>query len=159
MGTQVLIVDDAEWLAVTLEVALFTLPDVTVVRAASGQEAWSLVEKQPISAIITDLRMPGMDGFELVERVRAKPTGARFRSLLSAPTAPRKTRTGPSGSAPTLSLSNPTRPPLCGKHWRSFSMILSRITLCSLALALTAALPAQSQPDLKHFVERLDPRQ
>ena len=35
-------------------------------------------------------------------------------------------------------------------------MILSRITLCSLALALTAALPAQSQPDFKRFVERLD---
>ena len=89
MGTQVLIVDDAEWSAVTLEVALFTLPDVTVVRAASGQEAWSLVEKQPISAIITDLRMPGMDGFELVERVRAKPTGATIPIIVvSADGAP-----------------------------------------------------------------------
>ena len=89
MGTQVLIVDDADWSAVTLEIALFTLPDVIVVRAASGQEAWSVVEKQPISAIITDLHMPGMDGFELVERVRAKPTGAAIPIIVvSADDAP-----------------------------------------------------------------------
>lgn len=66
-----LIVDDAEWSAVTLEVALLSLPKVKVVRAASGEEAWSLIEKQPVSAIITDLHMPGMDGFELIERLRA----------------------------------------------------------------------------------------
>jgi CheY-like chemotaxis protein len=76
MGTTVLIADDAEWSAVTLEVLALTLPDVRVVRAGNGQEAWRLTEEQPVSAIITDLRMPRMDGFELIERVRAKATEA-----------------------------------------------------------------------------------
>jgi CheY-like chemotaxis protein len=66
-----LVVDDAEWSAVTLEVALLALPDTSVVRTGGGREAWSLIEKRPVSAIITDLHMPGMDGFELIERVRA----------------------------------------------------------------------------------------
>ena len=76
MGTTVLIADDAEWSAITLEVLALTLPDVNVVRAGNGQEAWRLAEEQPVAAIITDLRMPRMDGFELIERVRAKATEA-----------------------------------------------------------------------------------
>src|SRR5262245_60863442 len=76
MGTHVLIVDDADWSAVTLEIALLALTDVKVVRAGSGRKARHIIEKQPISAIVTDLLMPGMDGFELIERVRATRVGA-----------------------------------------------------------------------------------
>jgi CheY-like chemotaxis protein len=71
MELLVMIVDDAEWLAANLEVALFALPDVRIIRAASGGAAWDLFRKQAVSALITDLRMPGMDGFELIARVRA----------------------------------------------------------------------------------------
>jgi CheY-like chemotaxis protein len=78
MGTTVLIADDAEWSAVTLEVLALTLPDVSVVRAGNGQEAWRLTEERPVSIIITDLRMPRMDGFELIERVRARATEANI---------------------------------------------------------------------------------
>jgi CheY-like chemotaxis protein len=89
MGIQVLIVDDADWSAVTLEIALLAVPDVNVVRAGSGQEARNLFEKQPVSAIITDLRMPGMDGFELIERVRATRAGAAIPIIVvSADDAP-----------------------------------------------------------------------
>jgi CheY-like chemotaxis protein len=71
MGVRVLIVDDADWSAVTLEVALLAAPEMDVLRAGSGRKAWRLLEEQPVCAIITDLHMPGMDGFELIERVRA----------------------------------------------------------------------------------------
>jgi CheY-like chemotaxis protein len=71
MGVLVMIVDDAEWLANTLEVTLLLLPDVRVIRASSGGAAWDLIQKQPVSVLVTDLRMPGMDGFELIARVRA----------------------------------------------------------------------------------------
>ncbi len=84
-----MIVDDADWSADTLEVALLTLPDVKVVRAASGQEAWSLIKEQRVSAIITDLNMPRMDGFELIERVRAMATTAAIPIIVvSADGAP-----------------------------------------------------------------------
>src|SRR6202161_3894165 len=71
MEVLVMIVDDAEWLADTLEVALFVLPDVKIIRAANGGAAWDLIQKQAVSVLVTDLRMPGMDGFELIARVRA----------------------------------------------------------------------------------------
>jgi CheY-like chemotaxis protein len=71
MVATVLIADDADWSAVTLEVLVLSLPGVEVVRAANGQEAWRLIENRPISALITDLVMPRMDGFALIERVRA----------------------------------------------------------------------------------------
>jgi two-component system, sensor histidine kinase ChiS len=70
MATTVLIADDADWSAVTLEVLVLTLPDVRVLRAGNGQEAWQMLEREPISVIVTDLAMPRMDGFELIMRVR-----------------------------------------------------------------------------------------
>ena len=63
-----LVVDDAEWLGITLEIAL---PGATVALAKDGQHAWSLLERQTVAAIVTDLHMPGMDGFRLIERVRS----------------------------------------------------------------------------------------
>jgi len=77
-GFKVLIVDDAMWPAITLEVALLTLPHVRVIHAGSGLEAWNVLEKRSISAIITDLNMPAMDGFELIERVRTTAATARI---------------------------------------------------------------------------------
>ena len=71
MEKRVLIVDDSDCSAETLEAALLVLPDVRILRAASGQEAWARIQAEPVSAIITDLNMPRMDGFELIERVRA----------------------------------------------------------------------------------------
>ncbi len=46
------------------------VPGLRVVEAADGEEALAqLVHDRP-SAILTDLQMPGMDGFELVEAIR-----------------------------------------------------------------------------------------
>jgi CheY-like chemotaxis protein len=77
-GFKVLIVDDALWPAITLEVALLTLPHVRVVHAGSGLEAWNVLAERPVAAIITDLNMPGMDGFELIELVRTTAATARI---------------------------------------------------------------------------------
>jgi two-component system, chemotaxis family, chemotaxis protein CheY len=66
----VLIVEDSDTSADTLEIALLSLPDVSVAHAATGRKAWQLIQNQGVAAIITDLHMPHMDGFELIERVR-----------------------------------------------------------------------------------------
>ena len=71
MAHTILIVEDSETSADTLEVALLSLPDVSVAHAGSGRKAWQLIQSERVSAIITDLQMPHMDGFELIERVRA----------------------------------------------------------------------------------------
>ena len=71
MARTVLIVEDSDTSADTLEIALLSLPDVNVAHARSGRYAWQLLQRERVSAIITDLHMPHMDGFELIERVRA----------------------------------------------------------------------------------------
>jgi CheY-like chemotaxis protein len=68
----VLIVEDSENTAATLEVALLGIPGVKVVLAASGLEALRIlrVPGQAVRAIVTDLNMPRMDGYEMIRRIR-----------------------------------------------------------------------------------------
>ena len=73
MQRAVLIVEDAETCASTLEIAFSSIEDLSVITAYSAEQAWRFLESgsMEIRAIVTDLQMPGMDGFELIERVRA----------------------------------------------------------------------------------------
>jgi CheY-like chemotaxis protein len=74
MQRVVLIVDDTDHLAATLEVALSGLPETEVVPVSDGAEALKMLDGDAaVCALVTDLRMPRMDGFELIERVRADP--------------------------------------------------------------------------------------
>lgn len=64
----VLVVDDEENIRRTLCEALKTL-DVQVASAANGDEALAIIEQQPVSVVLLDLRMPGMDGMEVLRRL------------------------------------------------------------------------------------------
>jgi len=92
----VLIVEDSDTSADTLEIALLSLPDVSVAHAATGRKAWQLIQNQRVAAIVTDLHMPHMDGFELIERVRAAGGAARVPIIVisgdSDPGTPDKVR-------------------------------------------------------------------
>jgi CheY-like chemotaxis protein len=66
----VLIVDDSENSAATLELALLSIPDLAVMTATSGAEALRILGSGEVGALITDLNMPRMDGFELIRRMR-----------------------------------------------------------------------------------------
>ncbi|GAA4602093.1 CheY-like chemotaxis protein [Actinoplanes octamycinicus] len=46
---------------------------VTVLRAPDGQAAFEMLEEQHPDALLTDLGMPRMDGWELIRKVRAHP--------------------------------------------------------------------------------------
>jgi len=71
-GRPVLIVEDSENSACTLEIALLGIPGISVMLASSALEALSILHDggPGIQAIVTDLNMPRMDGFELIRRIR-----------------------------------------------------------------------------------------
>jgi CheY-like chemotaxis protein len=67
MTKHVLIVDDEENSAFLLGETLTTLgADYQVETVSSGEEALGKIAIQPFDLVITDLRLPGMNGLELV---------------------------------------------------------------------------------------------
>jgi signal transduction histidine kinase/CheY-like chemotaxis protein len=69
--TVVAIDDDS--LAIELVRASLEPEGWTVLGAATGQEGLALIRARKPSAVLLDLLMPGMDGFEVVEALRADP--------------------------------------------------------------------------------------
>ncbi len=72
MPRTVLIVEDAETCSATLEIAFLRLENIAT-RLTTAREALRILadRDQSVCAIVTDLHMPGMDGFEFIEQVRA----------------------------------------------------------------------------------------
>ena len=68
----VLIVEDSESSAAVLEIALLGLANVSVRLVGSALEALRVLRGPgaAIRAIVTDLNMPRMDGFELIRAIR-----------------------------------------------------------------------------------------
>jgi CheY-like chemotaxis protein len=73
----VLIVDDARVVRVRLARLLAPL-GWTVLEAADGQTALERLGESAPDLLITDVAMPGLDGFALVRAIRAEPTLARL---------------------------------------------------------------------------------
>jgi PAS domain S-box-containing protein len=70
---KILLVDDTPENLIALEAALNTLGE-KLVTARSGREALRhLLEEDDFAAILLDVRMPGMDGFETAELIRSRP--------------------------------------------------------------------------------------
>jgi CheY-like chemotaxis protein len=44
----------------------------TLVEADSGERGLALIDEQTFDIVLVDLRMPGMDGFEAISRIRAR---------------------------------------------------------------------------------------
>lgn len=70
-GATLLIIDDNEGL-VDLLLRYFTGYTYQVIVAHSGEEGLRKAEEYPPDAIIMDLMMPGMDGWELLQRLRTR---------------------------------------------------------------------------------------
>ncbi len=43
-----------------------------VVHAAHGQEGWDLLSREPFDLVLTELVLPRMDGYQLLESIRAE---------------------------------------------------------------------------------------
>ncbi len=70
-GNYVLVVDDNN---INLEVMEGILKSVNVISilAKNGQEALDIIDKYPFDLVVTDIKMPIMDGFQLTKNIRKK---------------------------------------------------------------------------------------
>ena len=66
----ILIVEDEENVATTLQYMLKKLPCCDITIAGGGEQALRLFERQPFDLLITDYKMPDMDGMTLAARVQ-----------------------------------------------------------------------------------------
>lgn len=69
-GKSVLLAEDDEFSRILVSRILLKY-GVTLEMAADGLEAFKMIENGRFDIILTDVNMPGMDGFELVRKIRA----------------------------------------------------------------------------------------
>jgi DNA-binding NtrC family response regulator len=76
---RILVVDDEPNIRLMLRTVLETVqgPGPAVDEAADGETAVALCERTPYDAVFLDLRLPGIDGLEVLRRVRAHRRGLR----------------------------------------------------------------------------------
>lgn len=69
-AARVLVVEDSNGERRLLS-RVFSRAGYEVVEAADGNRAWTLLQGDSFDVMVSDVEMPGMDGFELLRRVRA----------------------------------------------------------------------------------------
>jgi CheY-like chemotaxis protein len=70
---QILVVDDEELLRELVQACLEDLAGWETMTAASGEECLQLAQRKQFDAILLDMSMPGMDGYEVYERLQSNP--------------------------------------------------------------------------------------
>jgi DNA-binding response OmpR family regulator len=72
MTETILLIDDEPDLLALLEVRL-KASGYDVLKASSGEKGLEKVRENRVCAILLDIMMPGMDGFEALQRLKADP--------------------------------------------------------------------------------------
>ena len=65
---KLLLIDDDEWIRDSMRL-FFESEGCDLVTLETAEEALERIEKQPFDIIISDFRLPGMDGIELFKRI------------------------------------------------------------------------------------------
>ncbi len=87
-SAKILIVDDHPMVAATLARVLKKLDiPLEIMTAKSGEEALAIIKRSNIDILITDFMMPGMNGLDLVSKIRGQ-YGTPYTILITAYDAP-----------------------------------------------------------------------
>lgn len=70
---QILVVDDEDLLRELVQACLEDFVGWETMTAASGEECLQIAQTKSFDAILLDMSMPGMDGFEVYERLQSNP--------------------------------------------------------------------------------------
>jgi len=85
----VLIVEDNP-LNMKLAADVLELNGFAVVKATDGETALQLIKSHPFQLILLDIHLPGMDGFELFQRIHDDPACAHIRIVALTASAMRE---------------------------------------------------------------------
>src|SRR5436305_4349273 len=96
-NVKLLLVDDNPMVLGMLQQALTSLAKVTTATDAADA-LWKAVDDAP-DLLVCDYRMPGMDGRQLVEKLKSRPATANFFSFLMASKADIAERLSPQDAA------------------------------------------------------------
>ena len=78
---RILVVDDEDCRPIAHLHPILTHQGYQTIAASSGVEALEVARQHPCDLVITDIRMPGMDGRELVQRLKEEQYPARYLLL------------------------------------------------------------------------------
>jgi CheY-like chemotaxis protein len=107
--TTILVVDDDQVLRKILSIWL-AKSGYSVVEANDGWEALEIVAQQPVGGILLDVMMPGIDGFQVCQRVKSDPATAHIPVVLvTALTGQRRRQQGLKAGADDF-ISKPVKP-------------------------------------------------
>jgi CheY-like chemotaxis protein len=70
---QILVVDDEDLIRELVQACLEDLAGWETITAASGEECLQIAQTKQFDAILLDMSMPGMDGYEVYERLQSNP--------------------------------------------------------------------------------------
>ena len=98
MAATILIVEDEHAVARGIQYAL-QQEGYNVGIARSGEEGLEIATREAPDLVVLDVRLPGIDGFEVLRRVRA--AGAKMPIPSSPRAMTRSTRSSGSSSGPT----------------------------------------------------------
>src|SRR6201997_2346866 len=96
-NVKLLVVDDNPMVLAMLQQALSSLAKVTT--ATDAADALLKAVDEPPDLLVCDYRMPGMDGRQLVEKLKSRPATASFSSVLMASKADIAERLSPQDAA------------------------------------------------------------
>ena len=86
---RILIVDDQRDVRRVLRSGIETLEhDIKITDVPSGEEAILIISRQPVDLLVADVRLPGISGFELIERAKARNPDLKY-FLVTGLTEPR----------------------------------------------------------------------
>ncbi len=79
---RILVVDDEELSRRSIANFLRGQLGHEVIACANGAEAWDAFQQEPAPVVITDIRMPVMDGIQLLNHIAASPQGSATQVIL-----------------------------------------------------------------------------
>lgn len=78
---KILVVDDDPTMVKLINVNL-KLNNYSVVEATSGEQALDVLSKEPLDLVVLDIMMPGVDGWEVLRRIRGNPESQEMPVIL-----------------------------------------------------------------------------